>query len=183
MIKVNLLPARPRKGIPIELPELPWLGILFGVLYVIVFGGGIYWYWQLGHQATQLAAEKARLEAELKTLEAAIEKGKAFREKAQDLEKRVAAIDLIAKNQARAVYLLDALADMIPRDLWLTTFEEKQNQLRLLGNAHSSTALADFMSNLRGSGRFKDVDLVLSRLDTAKTPRVLTFEVVCSFAL
>ena len=58
MIKVNLLPARPRKAIAIELPELPWLGILFGFLYVVVFGYGIYWYWDLGRQATQLAAER-----------------------------------------------------------------------------------------------------------------------------
>ncbi|MBI4609146.1 MAG: PilN domain-containing protein [Candidatus Rokubacteria bacterium] len=183
MIKINLLPARPRKAIAIELPALPWFGILFGIVYLVVFGGGLYWYRGLAQEASQLAAEKAQLEAELKTLEAAIAKGKAFREKAQELEKRLAAIELIAKNQARPVYLLDALADMIPRDLWLTGFEEKQNQLRLLGSAYSPTALADLMSNLRGSGQFKDVDLVLSRRDPAKSPPVVTFEVVCSFGL
>jgi len=183
MIKINLLPPRPRKLIPVALPALPWLGILFGVVGLLVVGGvGGYWY-VLSREATRLAAEKGRLETELKSLEAAIVKGKAFRQKALDLEKRLAAIDLISKNQARPVYLLDSLVDTVPRDVWLIGLEERQAQLRIIGSALSATAVADFMSNLRGSGRFKEVDLVVSRQDLTKTPRLVTFEVVCTFSL
>ena len=60
--------------------------------------------------------------------------------------------------------------------------EEKQNQLKLAGSAFSSTAVADFMANLRRSGKFKDVDLVVSRQDPEKTPRIVTFEISCSSA-
>lgn len=189
MIKINLLPAPPRRVIPITLSALPWLGILFAVLFVLVIGGiGLYWYAK-SQEATQLATEKTRLETELRSLEAAIAKGKAFRQKALDLEKRLAAIELIAKNKARPIHLLDALADMIPRDLWLNSLEEKQDkdkggsQLRLVGTASSPTAVADFMSNLRGSGKFKDVDLLVSRQDLTKTPPLVTFEVICAFGL
>lgn len=190
MIKINLLPTRPRKMIAVALPALPWLGIVFLVLGVLVVVGiGGYWY-MLDGEATRLAAEKTRLETELKALEAAIAKGKAFRQKAADLEKRVAAMDLIGQNRARPVHLLDTLADMIPRELWLASVEEKQDkdpekgrQLRLVGIAYSPIALADFMSNLRGSGKFKDVDLIVSRQDLTKTPRLVTFEVICTFAL
>jgi len=183
MIKINLLPSKPRKAISITLLARPPLGFLFGVVGVLILGGiGGYWY-MLSQEATQLTAEKSRLEIELKALEAAIAKGRAFRQKALDLERRLAAIDLIAKNQARPIYLLDSLADTIPRDLWVTSLEERQNQLRLAGTAYSATAVADFMSNLRGSGKFKDVDLVVSRQDLTKSPRLVTFEVTCAFGL
>lgn len=183
MIRINLLPPQPHKAILITLLARPPLGLLFGVLGVLILGGiGGYWY-MLSREAAQLTAEKSRLEIEFKALEAAIAKGRAFKQKALDLEKRLAAIDLIAKNQARPIYLLDSLADTIPRDLWLTTLEEKQNQLRLAGSAYSATAVADFMSNLRGSGKFKDVDLVVSRQDFTKDLRLVTFEVTCAFSL
>jgi len=37
------------------------------------------------------------------------------------------------------------------------------------------------MTNLRASGKFKDVDIVVSRQDLAKVPRLVTFEVTCRF--
>ena len=184
MIKINLLPAPPRRLIPIALPALPWVGLLFAVLFVLVLGGiGGYWY-TLGQEATQLAGEKTRLETELKALDAVIAKGRAFRQKALDLEKRLAAIDLISQNKARPVRLLDALADAIPGGLWLISLEEKPGtQLRMTGAASSYTAVADFMSNLRRAEKFKDVDLLVSRQDLTKTPPLVNFEVICTFSL
>ena len=188
MIKISLLPAPPRRAIPITLPALPWIGILFALLLVLVLGGiGGYWY-TLGQETSRLTTEKSRLETELKALDAVIAKGKTFRQKALDLEKRLAGIDLISQNKARPVRLLDALADVIPQNLWLLSLEEKPdkdkgNLLRITGAAFSSTAVADFMSNLRGSGKFKDVDLLVSRQDVTKTPPLVNFEVICTFSL
>jgi len=183
MIKINLLPARPRRVIPFALPALPWLGILFGglaVLLALVIGG--YWYTQ-SQEANRLRSEVDRAERELKTLKTAIDEGNRFKKEKEDLERRVGLIEVIAKNQARPVYLLDAMADVIPPALWLTALQETQDRLRITGNAFSPIAVADFMANLRRSGKFKDVDLVVSRQDFTKAPGLVTFEVVCSFGL
>ena len=91
------------------------------------------------------------------------------------------AIESVARNQARPAYLMDAMADMVPADVWLTRIEEKGQQLRLAGAAYSPVAISDFMSNLKASGRFRDVDLVESRQDLAKASRLITFEVSCRF--
>ena len=93
------------------------------------------------------------------------------------------AIEIVARNQARPTYLLDALSGTLPTDLWLTRVEEKGHQLRLAGTAYSSVALSDFMTNLKSSGKFKDVDLVESRQDLTKSPRTITFEVACRFEI
>ena len=56
-------------------------------------------------------------------------------------------------NQARPVYLLDAMADTLPPDLWLTRMEERGPSLRIAGTTYSSVALSDFMANLKASGQ------------------------------
>ena len=85
--------------------------------------------------------------------------------------------------QPRPVYLMDAVADMLPKDLWLTRMEERGGVIRFGGTTYSSVALSDFMSNLRASGKFKDVDLVEHRQDLTKSPRTITFEVSARFEI
>ena len=181
MIKINLLPARTRRRF--ALPTLPGLGLLFGVLYavVIVLVGG-YWY-VLNTEGLTLTADITHLEAETARHKAAIAEGTRFKKEKEDLERRVALIDLIARNQARPIYLLDALVDTVPQDIWLTSVEEKEQVLKIAGSAFSTTAVADLMSNLKNSGKFRDVDLIVAKQDLAKTPRVVTFEVTCRFSI
>lgn len=179
MIKINLVATRRRRAIAFRIPTLPGLGLVVGLIYALaIFGLAGYWV-LLNREAGRLQSEIATAEKELASLKTAIAEGNRFKKDKEDLERRVALVDLIARNQARPVYLLDAVADTIPRDLWLTVIEEKQNQLRFAGSAFSPTAVADFMANLRRSGKFKDVDLIVSRQDPTKTPRIVTFEVSC----
>jgi Tfp pilus assembly protein PilN len=96
-------------------------------------------------------------------------------------ERRLNAIELAARYQTRPVYLLDAVLDTLPKDLWLSRMEEKGTQLRFAGTAYSATALSDFMANLKASGKFKDVDIVDAKQDLNKSPRLITFEVVTRF--
>ena len=183
MIKINLLPERPRRRFAIALPTLPGLGLLFGALslVVIVLVGG-YWVWLI-REGQNLTAEIARIEAETAKYKAAIAEGNRYKKEKEELERRLALIDLIARNQTRPVYLVDALADTVPPDVWLTSMEERERVLKIAGSAFSTTALSDFMSNLKGSGKFRDVDLVVSRQDFGKTPRLVIFEVTCRFEI
>lgn len=183
MIKINLLPERPRRRFAIALPTLPGLGLLFGALFVlvIVLVGG-YWFW-LNAEGRSLAAEITRMDAEIARYKAAIAEGTRFKKEKEELERRVALIEAIARNQARPIYLLDALVDTVPPDIWLTSLEEKEQVLKIVGSAFSTTAVADFMTNLKASGKFRDVDLLVAKQDLAKTPRVVTFEVTCRFSI
>ena len=55
--------------------------------------------------------------------------------------------------------------------------------MKLSGTAFSTTAVSDFMSNLKATGKFKDVDIVVSRQAIDKTPSLVTFEVTCKFEI
>ena len=86
------------------------------------------------------------------------------------------------KNQAASILVLDAFADTIPRDLWITALEERNAEIKASGTAFTANAVADFMSNLKSSGKFKEVDIVVSKQDLTKAPSSpVTFEVTCRF--
>ena len=183
MIKINLAPPPKRKRLSIRLPALPGSWALFGpVVLLLIAGIGGYWY-ALDREAGRLRSEITRTQKELDGLKTAIAEGNRFKKETEELEKRVAVIDSMARLQTRSVHILDAVADTVPRDLWLTSLEEKDSRLRLGGAAFTSTAVADFMANLKRSGTFKDVDLVVSRQDLTKSPRVVTFEIVCEIGI
>lgn len=179
MIRINLAPPSAKKGVGLSIPSN--LGMLFGaaaLVLVVVLGG---WWWSLSAEIKQLNTEIAENKKEADRLKVVIAEGQRFQRDKEMLEQRVNAIELVARRQTRPVYLLDAVLDTLPRDLWLTRMEEKGTQLRFAGTTYSATALSDFMANLKASGKFKDVDIVDAKQDLTKSPRLITFEVITRF--
>src|SRR4029434_10583064 len=111
---------------------------------------------------------------EIDRLQLVIAEGLKFKKDKEELEKRVNAIETVARLQPRPDYMIDAAAELLPKDLWPTPLAERAGVVRFDGTTYSSTALSDFMANLRASGKFKDVDLVEHRQDLTKSPRTVT---------
>ena len=183
MIKINLSPSTGRRGgAGFRLPALGLsLGLVFVVLYLVAVGGLGWWWWSLSDEKAKLTSEIDRTQREVASLKAVIGQGANVKSDVTDMRKRVEVIEALTRDQGRAILMFDAFADMLPRDLWITGLEEKNAVLKVSGTAFSPTAVADFMANLRASGKFKDVDIVISRQDLSKTPRLVTFEVTCRF--
>jgi Tfp pilus assembly protein PilN len=180
MIRINLAPPSTKRSISLSIPSFN-LGVLFGAValgLVLVLGG---WWLSLSVEIKRLNTEIAENKKQADRLKVIIAEGQRFRRDKELLERRVNAIELVARRQTRPVYLLDAVLDTLPKDLWLTRMEEKGTQLRFAGTAYSATALSDFMANLKASGKFKDVDIVDAKQDLTKSPRLITFELVTRF--
>jgi Tfp pilus assembly protein PilN len=183
MIRINLAPERGRRrgaGFSFSLPafNMAWL---FGVVYLALLLLVVVGWWWLASTKANLTADIDRAQRDLAALKAQIGQETKVKELANELRKRVDVIESITKAQGRPIQLLEAFATVIPSDLWITGFEERGGQLKVAGSAFSATAVADFMSNLRASGKFKDVDLVVSRRDLARPSPLVTFEVTCRF--
>jgi len=182
VIKINLAPPSTAKTAEVRATGIN-LGVVFGALgLVLVLALGASW-WVVSTHVSDLRRDIENNQDEIARLKPIIAEGQRYRQEKQDLERRVSAIEIVARNQARPTYLVDSLIDTLPRDLWLTRIEEKSQQLRLAGTTYSSVALADFMANLKASRKFKEVDLVESRQDLTKSPRTITFEVSCQFEI
>jgi Tfp pilus assembly protein PilN len=181
VIKINLAPLTTKTHR--ETGSGVNLGTIFGGLTALLLVGlGAYW-WMLSSDVSGIRQEMEQNQAEVARLKPIIAEGQRYRREKEELERRVNAIEVVARDQARPTYLMDALSDTLPSELWLTRVEEKNTQLRLAGTTYSSVALSDFMANLKASGRFKEVDLVESRQDLTKSPRTITFEVACRFEI
>jgi Tfp pilus assembly protein PilN len=184
MIKINLAPERRRGGVGLQF-QLPAfnLGVLFALAYIVAVAGiGAVWWWRSSTEASLTAAVQQDRN-ELAQLKAQIGQGARVKEQLAALRARITAIEELTKNQGRSIAILDAFVDTVPSDLWVTVLEEKSSALKITGTAFSPTVVADFMSNLLRSGKFKDIDITIARQDLTKTPRPVTFEVTCRFQI
>ena len=184
MIRINLAPAEARRRrAGFKLPELRInLGIIFLVVYVLAGGGVGWWWWGLTADEKRLADEINQMNTENEALKTKINAGTNVQAQLSEARRRVQVIEELTKGQARPILMLDAFADAMPRDVWITAMEDRGGaNLRITGNAFSTTAVADFMANLRAADKFKDVDIISSKQDLSKSPSLVTFEITCRF--
>jgi len=183
VIRINLAPPQQHHGIRdfrLQMPSLN-LGIVFLVVYVAAASGiTIYWS-QLYREEARLTAEIDKAKQELTRLMPITAQQAKVKDQLADLQKRVKTIQDLTKDQSKPIRILDAFATIVPNDLWVTRMEERGNILKVSGTAFSSAAVSDLMANLRASGKFKEVEIVVSKQDLNKTPRLVTFEVTCRF--
>jgi type IV pilus assembly protein PilN len=183
VIRINLAPPRARQtfgSFRFAMPGLN-LGVIFLLAYVVAVGAiGTYWY-QLYRDQSRLTAEIDTAKRELKLLEPITTQAAKVKDQLTDMQKRVKTITDLTKDQSKPTRIFDAFASVVPNDLWITKMEERGNTLKVTGTAFSEIAVSDLMTNLRASGKFKEVDIVVSRQDLVKSPRLVTFEVTCRF--
>ena len=185
MIRINLAPVEARRRMPSISLSVPAfnLGMAFGIVYVVaILGLGFYWYGLMSEESA-LNADVDRLNRELASLKTTLGEGAGVKTQLAEVKRRVAILEDLTKDQGRSIVLLDSFIDTVPRDLWITGLERKESVLKLNGTAFSTTAVSDFMSNLKSSGRFKEVDIVVSRRAIDKSPSLVTFEVTCKFEI
>ena len=185
MIRINLAPPEARQtrtSFNLSLPSFN-LGILFAIVYVATIGGlGFFWY-GLAAEEGRLTSEVDRLTREAASLKSTLGQGANVKSQLAEVRRRVGVLEELTKGQGKSIALLDVFVDTVPRDLWITSLEQKESLLKLSGTAFSTTAVSDFMSNLKSSGKFKEVDIVVSRQAIDKTPSLVTFEVTCKFEI
>ena len=183
MIRINLAPESRSRGPGVKLPSLPAfnLGWLFLIVYIVALGGIGYYWWTLSSEESMLTVEIDKKNQELAQLKATIGQGNRIKEQTAELRKRLAVLEELTKGQAQPIALVDVFVDMVPKDVWITGLDERNKILKVSGSAFSTTAVSDFMQNLRASSKFRDVDIVISRRDLARPTPLVTFEVTCRF--
>jgi type IV pilus assembly protein PilN len=180
MIRINLVPARERPRLSFALPGLN-LGALFAaaaaVLALVLIVASL----SLFREERRLRADVDANARELNTLRVIVGPAAKMREHLSELQARVRALETLTRDQSRPLSLIDAFADTVPADLWITGLEDSGALLRVTGAAFSATAVSNLMSALRASGKFRDVDIVVSKRELDKAPDLVTFEITCRF--
>jgi Tfp pilus assembly protein PilN len=187
MIRINLLgrarPKAARQAVPLE--STVQVASLAAAL-LVAFGALYYQWHSMNEEATEVRAhiqkqtgEKGRLE-QLKAQVDGFERQKAV------LQTRINIIEELQRNRTGGQELLDALANTVTRSdtLWLTSIERKGNELTILGSAGSINAVANFITQMKHSGYFANVEIKQSQQDEKNAAiQMFQFTLTAEFAL
>ena len=187
MIRINLLgrgrPKARRAAVPVG-AALP----VTLLVVVLALAGGYLW-WELGRiqrdieaqvtKAQQLTQDKARLSGIKQEVEQ-------FERQKLVLEQRKAVIDELQRNRTGGQELLEVVANTVTRteQLWLTSMVMKGNSLAIDGTAASINAVANFITQMKRSGYFDQIEIKESRQDERSTAvQTFNFSLTASFVL
>ena len=184
MIRVNLSGKSRKKaaraaGVTLSMPA----SVTPVVLLLIILGsagGGYWWYSMLTSQVDDLESKIRQAEAQRAQLAAVIKADQIYESRKKILDKRVKLIKGLQGNQKSPVVALDALSEAVDktRYVWLSTLDQNEAILSMTGLGTSLLAIADFYSNLHGTGYFRNID-VSNAQDSAGN---FTFALKCEFA-
>lgn len=172
MIKVNLLRdqtvrSRVTVAVPVASPVKLWALTALAVVAVLI---GASWFY-LHSQVAELTGTRDRLKIEFARMQALSKEIEQFEKMANERQNRIDIIEQLQSNQTGPVLLLNHLIHSIPTTaaVWLSSLEQKGDQVRITGFTVRGETIPDFMSTLAATGFFKTVDLELYE-DTDKDP-------------
>src|SRR5580658_6238582 len=187
MIRINLLgrarPKAQRKAVPLEAT----LQVVFLVAALLFSGGVLYYHWHsMNQEALELQAHIHRQQGEKARLEQLKNQVDQFERQKVVLQQRINVIEQLQRNRTGGQELLDALANTVSRTdtLWLTSMERKGDTLTLVGTAGSINAVANFITELKHSGYFDQIEIKESTQDTKNSDiQTFAFTLTAQFAL
>ena len=155
MIRINLLPVRVSKKKVAGRQKLLLSALLVGLAFI-----GCY-FWSAS-RASELAAKQDKLRRtrdEIAQLERIIGEVKNIKAQQAELKDKLAVLDKLRAGRQGPVRMLDELATIIPKKLWLKKLDEKGGAVAFEGSAATIDDVSAFMGALRRSQFFTGVEL------------------------
>jgi hypothetical protein len=107
-------------------------------------------------------------QAEVARLTTVLAEVKRAEDRRAQLQQRVAIIEDLRRGQSVPVQMLDHVSRSLPDALWLTSLEQKPDDVTIEGRTTTLISLADFVANL-GTNRLvqKPIDIINSEVESA----------------
>jgi type IV pilus assembly protein PilN len=178
MVRINLLPVRVSKKKEAGKQQLAI------VAAVLVAGLLANWLWASSREGDLKSREAklARTREDIAQLERIIGEVKNIKDAQQELQKKLDVLDKLKQGRSGPVRMLDELATVTPRQLWLTKLDEKGGAMSFSGSALSIDDVSEFMSKLKQSKFFAKVELKRTTAvkGTGRSERLVNFEITAS---
>ena len=186
MIRINLLgQARPKATkttVPLEATiQIVFLLVALGFAAVVL---GLTYY-QQKRELDATNAKIASLRAEKATLQTIKAEVDRFESQKAVLQQRINVIETLQKNRSGGQELLSMVANTVVRvdSLWLTNLDRKGNTLEIKGQAGSINAVANFITQLKRSGYFDNVEIKEAQeTDLVKSAQTFGFSMTAAVA-
>jgi Tfp pilus assembly protein PilN len=162
MIRINLLgQARPKatkQAVPLEATvQILFLAVAVALAVVVI---GVTYY-QQNRELQDTNKKILALKAEKQSLQQIKQDVDRFQNEKGVLQQRIDVIETLQKNRSGAQELLTMVANTVVRvdALWLTSMDRNGNALTLEGEAGSIDAVANFLTEMKRSGYFDQIEL------------------------
>jgi type IV pilus assembly protein PilN len=155
MIRINLLPVRFSKKKTAGKQQL----LILALVVVAAWLGNLAW---ASSRTADLEAREAKLRAtraEIAQLDRIIGEVKNIKDQQAALREKLDILAQLKANRSGPVRVLDALATLTPKRLWLTKLEEKGGVLTFAGSAATIHDVSAFMTALGADPHFSKIEL------------------------
>ena len=177
MIRINLLgQARPKaakKAVPLEATVQILFLVVAVALATVVLGVT---YFQQKRELDNTNKKIFALRAEKQSLQQIKQDVDRFQSEKSVLQQRIDVIEKLQKNRTGAQQLLQMVASTVVQvdSLWLTSLGRQGNSLTIEGEAGSIDAVANFLTQMKRSGYFDQIELKEAK-ENDIVPSVPTF--------
>lgn len=179
MIKINLLVARKEKK-KVGLRNEITVSI---ITMVLVLGGIIFVYWDAAKEKEETLAKISQTQKEITHLKALTLEVKKAKETQKILEEKLNVINSLRKDKAGPAKVLDELSIDKPEKVHLDSLNKEGSKLKIEGIALDDETIANFMTNLRKSNMFKNIDLVVSEQTELSKIKLKKFTLLCDVVM
>lgn len=176
MIRINLLPVRVSKKKVAGRQQL----YLLALAVVLVIAGNFVWSSARSDALQSREQKLRRTRDEIAQLERIIGEVKDIKAQQQELKDKLAVLDKLRAGRQGPVKMLDELATIVPKKLWLKKMEEKAGAVSFEGSASTIDDVSAFMSALRRSPFFSAVELKKTAARSEGRFRTVEFSVTAS---
>ena len=174
MIKINLLLRKKEKRIGMR-KEI--VVALVSILLLLTFLAFVHW--QKMNQRDRMAKEIAKTRQEITDYQAQIAEAKKAKEEQQALQEKLDVINALRKEKSSSAKVLDEVSTLKPEKMWLESFKKEGLRLGIEGIALDDETVANFMTNLRKSNLFKNVNLIVSEQIEQSKMKLKKFVLSC----
>ena len=180
MIKVNLLKdqtARTKDPI-ITAPQMSRIGVIYIAAVLVTFGLMGFWWVHSNSEIKKAEIEKNKLTIQKSSMNALQKQFAELEQKKRDRQGKISVIEKLQESQKGPVKLLNAVIQAVPqnRAIWLSSLEQTNNGVKVLGQTQNPEILPDFMNNLSESNIFASVDIEL----VERREDISNFSITCT---
>lgn len=169
MIRINLVRGKRKKRRELNVGSA-WL-----VLPLVMLAGAIYFHTTVLGKISSLDGEIRKANADIERLKKEIGEVEKFKVRKAELQKKVDIISNLQKGRTGPVRYLEALSAAIPEKCWIDALAVKGENVTLSGVALNNYTIANFMTALGQTGRFRDVALGVAEQTTVTGIKLVKF--------
>ena len=169
MIRINLIRGKRKKRKELN------IDVLYILLPLLVFVGILVFHRSVSGKVEQLGTDIGKANAEVARLKKEIGEVESFKVRKAELQQKVDVISKLQQGRKGPVKVFEALSATIPEKCWIDSLAIKGDRMYLRGVAANNYTIANFMTALGRSGRFRDVVLGSAEQATVSNVKLVRF--------